>query len=440
MTAAPGWLCSLGYALFFFAFGSLHTGIKALPVSMQDSVPAIPFYPMHNENDLDVLIKAIGDSRVVLLGGSTHGTHEFYQCWSAITKKLIEEKGFDIICVEGDWDDSYKVNRFIKGQKQSSAHVIELLKQYDRWPAAMWANYETAALVQWLNGYNQALPGKDKIGFYGLDVYSFWEWTDQKLPLQYNSLQNAVTRVRDSFALYDNDAGKYTEAVRRTNVNYSAITEDLWSAIQKGIEQEPTDEAGFIIQQQALLALEAERYFRTVVTDKVDAWNIRENYMSITIERLLNFYGSNSKAVIWVHNTHAGDAQYSQMAGADSSIGGILKNEMGDNKVFSIGFGTNKGTVLAAYHWNAPLQEIEIPPARKGSWQNILHELSPGDKIILSRELENNKLWNEWIDFRSIGAVYSGKDFYGTTIIPQRFDAFVYIDSTTALRPLTKGY
>ena len=151
---------------------------------------------MHNEKDLDVLVNEIGEARVVLLGESTHGTHEFYQWRSAITKRLIEEKGFDFIAIEGDWVDSYKVNQFISGQKQDSLAVIELLKQYDRWPSSMWGNYEMAGLVQWLNEYNQTIISKNKIGFYGLDVYSFWEWTNKDLPIQNMTLQNAVKQVR----------------------------------------------------------------------------------------------------------------------------------------------------------------------------------------------------------------------------------------------------
>jgi erythromycin esterase-like protein len=437
MKVVAKWLHILSCALFSFACKTPDTGRAKMAAGRQDSLAQIPWYPLHNEKDLDVLIKEIGDARVVLLGESTHGTHEFYQWRSAITKKLIEEKSFDFIAVEGDWVDSYKVNQFIKGQKQDSLAIIELLKQYDRWPSSMWRNYETAGLVQWLNGYNQNIISKNKIGFYGLDVYSFWEWTDQNLPVQNITLQNAVKQVRESFASYNNDALKYSEAVRKTNTNYSATTQNLWSIVQKNIEQQPKDEALFVLQQQALLAWYGERYFRTMVSDRVKSWNIRENYMAETVKRLLNFYSGNSKAIIWVHNGHAGDAHYSEMAGSGhTSVGELLKKEMGNNKVFSIGFGTNKGSVLAGYYWNALLQKMEVPPARTGSWENILHELKADDKIILSKELKNNKASNQLIAIRSIGAAYSNDATYSASIIPLRFDAFIYIDSTSALRPI----
>ncbi|HMK26351.1 MAG TPA: erythromycin esterase family protein [Chitinophagaceae bacterium] len=420
MKVIAKWLLIPGFIFFLF-------------VSKQDSSAQIPWHPL--EKDLDMLIKEIGKARIVLLGESTHGTHEFYEWRAAITKKLIEEKGFDLIAIEGDWVDSRKVDQFIKGPQQDSSSVIELLKQYDRWPSSMWGNYEMAGLVQWLNGYNQTRVSKNKIGFYGLDVYSFWEWTNQDIPVQDSLLQNALQQVRENFAGYNNDAMKYAEAVRKTNANYSASTQNLWSIVQKDIEQQPKDEARFVWQQQALLALQGERYFRTMVSDRVQSWDIRENYMAETIQRLLDFYGSHSKVIIWMHNGHAGDAHFSQMAEAgNTSVGEILKKQMGDHRTFSIGFGTNKGWVLAGYYWNAPLIKIEVPAARTGSWENILHESGPGNKIILSRELKNNKAMNRWIAIRSIGA--ANNTIYGTAIIPKRFDAFVYIDSTSAIRPV----
>src|SRR5258705_11398435 len=157
MKVIPKWLLIPGFSLFLF-------------VSKQDSSAQIPWHPLQGEKDLDMLIKEIGKARVVLLGESTHGTHEFYEWRSAITKKLIEEKGFNLIAIEGDRVDSWKVNQFIKGQQQDSSLVIELLKQYDRWPSSMWGNYEMAGLVQWLNGYNKTMVSKNKIGFYALEL------------------------------------------------------------------------------------------------------------------------------------------------------------------------------------------------------------------------------------------------------------------------------
>src|SRR6266542_6777499 len=107
-----------------------------------NSANTILYHPLRSDSDLNILIKEIGDAKIVLLGESTHGTHEFYEWRAAITKKLIEEKGFNFIAIEGDWSDSYKVDQYIRGPQKDSIAAVQLLKQYDRWPRSMWGNYE----------------------------------------------------------------------------------------------------------------------------------------------------------------------------------------------------------------------------------------------------------------------------------------------------------
>src|SRR5262245_52133827 len=138
--------------------------------------------PLHESADLDPLMTRIGEARVVLLGEASHGTNEFYTWRTAITKRLIEESGFDFVAVEGDWPDCYRVNRYVKGfgrsQESNTAEVAqkanEVLNAYQRWPTWMWGNWEVAGFIDWLRSHNTR--SKKKVGFYGLDVYSLWEF------------------------------------------------------------------------------------------------------------------------------------------------------------------------------------------------------------------------------------------------------------------------
>src|SRR6266550_1947657 len=71
--------------------------------------------PLRSPADLDPLLDRIGDARFVLLGEASHGTHEYYTWRTAISRRLLEERGFSFIAVEGDWPDCYRVNRYVKG-------------------------------------------------------------------------------------------------------------------------------------------------------------------------------------------------------------------------------------------------------------------------------------------------------------------------------------
>ncbi|MFM7294003.1 MAG: protein-L-isoaspartate(D-aspartate) O-methyltransferase, partial [Burkholderiales bacterium] len=60
--------------------------------------------------DLGPLLKRIGDARVVLIGEASHGTSEFYRLREQITRRLIEEKNFSFVAIEGDWPDAARVD------------------------------------------------------------------------------------------------------------------------------------------------------------------------------------------------------------------------------------------------------------------------------------------------------------------------------------------
>ena len=132
-------------------------------------------YILRSNADMEPLFEHIGDARIVMLGEASHGTHEYYTWRARISKRLIEEKGFNFIAVEGDWPDCYRLNRFIKGYDTEKKNVVEVLEQFNRWPTWMWANWEIVAFANWLHQLNAQLPANKKIGFYGLDVYSLWE-------------------------------------------------------------------------------------------------------------------------------------------------------------------------------------------------------------------------------------------------------------------------
>src|ERR1043166_7806682 len=132
-------------------------------------------HPLQRPEDLDLLLQQIGNARYVLLGEASHGTAEYYLWRARISERLIQEKGFSFIAVEGDWPDCYRVNRYIKGYQGTGKSAYDVLHAFERWPTWMWANQEMAALAEWLRKHNETLPEERRVGFYGLDVYSLWD-------------------------------------------------------------------------------------------------------------------------------------------------------------------------------------------------------------------------------------------------------------------------
>ena len=110
--------------------------------------------PLRTPQDLDSLIERIGDARYVLLGEASHGTSEYYTWRAELSKRLIRERGFSFVAVEGDWPDCYRVNRYVKAFADSGGKADEVLHAFDRWPTWMWANREVVDFTEWLRRYN----------------------------------------------------------------------------------------------------------------------------------------------------------------------------------------------------------------------------------------------------------------------------------------------
>lgn len=92
--------------------------------------------PLHGAaNDYDSLLDLIGDASCVLLGESSHGTHEFYRERALITRRLIVEKGFTAVAVEADWPDAWRVNRSVRGDgvDADSEQALAGFKRFPTW-------------------------------------------------------------------------------------------------------------------------------------------------------------------------------------------------------------------------------------------------------------------------------------------------------------------
>ncbi len=156
--------------------------------------------------DYDPLLEDIGDARVVCLGEATHGTHEFYRERAALTRRLIEERGFTVVAVEADWPDAYAVNRWVRGESDAR-DADAALGGFKRFPTWMWRNRDVLSFVEWQRAYNRALPaGARRVGFYGLDLYSLF--TSIRAVLEYldETDPEAAVRARYRYGCFDHAA------------------------------------------------------------------------------------------------------------------------------------------------------------------------------------------------------------------------------------------
>jgi erythromycin esterase len=423
----------------------------------------------------------IGNSQYVLLGESSHGTSEFYRWRTEISKRLIKEKGFSFIAVEGDWPDCFRINMHVKGFSDPRQSTYNVIHSFNRWPTWMWANKEVIDLIEWLKTYNDGIEDNDqnKVGFYGLDLYSLWESMDAII--QYlrktdpSSLRDAI-EAYNCFEPYNKDVERYAHAAAfvKENCEEEVIEmlvslqarNNLYGERQKGSREEK--EEFFDLEQNAITAKEAERYYRTMMRGDVNSWNLRDTHMMDTLERLMDFHSpqisnnGQSKCIVWAHNTHIGDARFTDMAQTGMiNLGQLVRERKGTGNSALIGFSTYQGTVIAAKDWGTKMTIMDVPPAKEGSWDDFLHSINNksngigNDKLIVFNKEDNiDKLIPKGVSIdnqdndefhqskgqRAIGVVYNPKyEKYGNyvpTVLSLRYDALLFVDRTHALSPL----
>jgi erythromycin esterase len=154
----------------------------------------------------------------------------------------------------------------------------------------------------------------------------------------------------------------------------------------------------------------------------------------------MEHHGPGAKAIVWEHNTHIGDARATDMARAGMvNVGQLVRQRHDSEGVMLVGFGSYEGSVIAAAEWGAPMARLPVPPARSGSWEALLHEVAPEDRLIVFGGEEPGEML-EPRGHRAIGVVYEpARERYGNyvpTVLPFRYDAFLFLDRTRALRPL----
>ena len=399
-------------------------------------------YALTDAGGLQPLIDAIASRPVVMLGEASHGTHEYYTWRIAITKRLIEEKSFRFIAVEGDWPDCYLINRYVKGYEDAGSNFREIMNRFDRWPTWMWANWEIVALIEWLRDFNKNLPAEMKVGFYGLDVYSLWDSMKTMLGYLEKEDKAAAESVKKAISCFEPFKEDEQEYARFSLTGHHCHDEVV--ALLKQVRltdfRDGDREAALNTGQNALITVNAERHYRSMVAFDDQSWNIRDHHMMETLDRLMRFHGPQAKGIIWEHNTHIGDARATDMiAEGLVNIGQLAREQYGADKVYLVGFGSYSGYVIASEYWGAAMQQMQVPKAAKNSVESLLHDEAGSDVLLLLHE-ESDERYHQKIKHRAIGVVYKplidSWANYVPTVLTERYNAFMFIDYTTALHPL----
>jgi protein-L-isoaspartate(D-aspartate) O-methyltransferase len=417
--------------------------IASLPQLIADAAEPLP--------DIDdpafaALFDRYGDARVVLLGEASHGTSEFYRARAAITRRLVERHGFTIIALEADWPDAATLDRVVRHREWREGEE----KAFTRFPTWMWRNREFDQFVRWLFGYNKDKAPGQMAGLFGLDLYNLSASMRAVIDYLAEKDPKLAEEARKRYAClspYAHNPAAYGRLAMSAGFAFcrDEVVSMLRGLLEMRLELVAKDgEEWLDATANARLVKNAEAYYRVMYLGSEDSWNLRDTHMFETLCALLDAGGPQAKAVVWAHNSHIGDARYTEMgmARGELNIGQLCKEKFGD-QAHNIGFGTHGGTVAAADDWDGPMQIKQINPSMPESYERLCHESGVGRFLLDLREGENRRISTGLMEprlERFIGVIYRPEterwSHYSQAILPRQYDGWVWFDETDAVTPL----
>ena len=417
----------------------------SLPEMIRDA--AEPIASVESAN-LKPLLERIGDARLVLIGEATHGTSEFYRIRCEITKALIQQKNFDFVAIEADWPDAYRIHDYVTHKQRDEPYDWEAFARFPTW---MWRNQEVLDFIHWLRDYNLARrPASARVGFYGLDLYSMS--TSIARVLEYlqrvDPESAAIARLRyGCLTPWEADPASYGRAA--LTGRYRSCENEAVQMLQDLSRRQinaslKNGEDLFDAQLNARLVADAEEYYRIMYYGSDESWNHRDTHMFETLQLLLQRRGQQSRAVVWEHNSHLGNAAATQFGmHGQLNVGQLCRDAFGE-EVYAIGQGTDHGTVAAASEWEGEMEIKKVRPAHRDSYERLMHLAEMNAFLLPLTKSRNPRLTAALAERRlerAIGVIYRPESerlsHYFDASLPGQFNEWIWFDETSAVRPLS---
>ncbi len=289
-----------------------------------------------------------------------------------------------------------------------------------------------------------------RVAFYGLDLYSLF--TSVRAVLDYlDRVDHEAARIArlryGCLTPWESDPALYGRLALggRYRVCEDEAVATLQDLLKQRLAYAQHDGAQFLdAVQNARLVANAERYYRVMYYGSNESWNHRDRHMFETLQLLLGFHGAGSKAVVWEHNSHLGNAAATEMgAGGQLNVGQLCREQFGD-AAYLIGQGTDHGTVAAAANWDEPVEFMSVRPGYPGSYENLFHDSRVEAFLLHLREPRRADVRAEMAASRlerAIGVIYRPEtelaSHYFHAQLSHQFDEFIWFDQSQAVRPIS---
>jgi erythromycin esterase-like protein len=337
--------------------------------------------------------------------------------------------------------------------ESADADAGSALGDFRRFPRWMWRNREVVEVIEWLRRTNAGRPAAQRVGFYGLDLYSLHGSIEAVLKYLRHVDPAAAERARHRYGCFedygeDTQSYGYATSVGLSDSCQDEVVSELLALRRRAADYRSRDgrvaaDEYFFAEQNARLVRNAEEYYRAMFGGRALSWNLRDTHMMETLDALLDHHRAatgRTRAVVWAHNSHLGDARATQMGDSGELNLGQLVRQRHGSSAYLIGFTTHTGTVTAAANWDEPAERKRVKPSLPGSYERLFHDVDVARFLLLLDDPAIRPLLETPRLERAIGVIYRPDtervSHYFNARLAEQFDSVIHIDETHALEPL----
>jgi erythromycin esterase len=401
-----------------------------------NAIPLLSVRAEHGFADMKPLRKLIGKARIVGLGEATHGTREFFQMKHRMLEFLVSEMGFTVFAIEATWPESEAVNEYVLTGKGDPATALAGMH------FMVWNTEEVLELIEWMRRWNADPRHKRKVKFYGFDM----QMSSVALARLLEFLEKVDAELADATRQRLGVLAEKNRKISREAIveNADAMKESL-AELRRRLERGRRIYARKAGKRSSLKARQALRILEQFVemTTAANPGALRDSSMAENLRWIADVAEPGAKIVAWAHNGHIATTARD---GVTVMMGHHLEQALGAGYL-RIGFAFHRGSfqAIAMNGDRRGLVEHTIGPAPPGSIGDTFQRAGWPLFVLDLRRLPRAGVVADWFAAgqiaRATGIAFSSEEaMRGLVVLPDRFEALIFVESTTRARPTRTGH
>lgn len=363
--------------------------------------------------DLSPLNTMIGNSGVVGLGDISHGTHELHTMKLRLIDHLVRNMGFDVVALEASFPIMNRINAYVQG---GPGDARAMLREMPALLYPFWDAEELVAVIEWMREYNAHRGDRVPVQIAGFDVLE-----------AYPASRAVVDYLNSVDPLYAVTAQTTYQCVTETTLY---VNEQCRVKAVQVRERLAVREAELTALSSAAAFQEALHNARVVVQSRYPFGQNRDNALAENVLWLREYRGSTRKMILWAHSGHV-SKNSSSWAGVPKPMGMLLAESLG-NDYFALTTLIARGTYR---HWDPAEQKNGVkalPALLPTSYESYIRQRGVPFLLIPLRGTLPS-----WLMERAPYNVVGTTSLHNVTDpLASRYDAAIFIDTTTPLREI----